>query len=180
MIPTSREPFDSEKEKAFFLDRDGVINVDHGYVSSPENFEFMDGVIPVLRTLEESGYLLVVVTNQSGIGRGYYTENDFERLTEWMVSRLKAEQVGIRAVYHCPHGPDDGCSCRKPEPGMFSQAIKELNLDPGASWMIGDKESDMVAAEVAGIPRRILFGDAESSHCTQRIAKISELLSLSL
>ncbi len=166
------------QQKAVFFDRDGVINMDHGYVSKAENFEFVDDIFPVMRALTEKGYALIVVTNQSGIGRGYYTVKDFRKLTHWMRSRFAEEGVEIAGVYHCPHGPEADCACRKPAPGMFFQAIREHSIDPEASWMVGDKSSDMEAAEAAGICNRVLLGDADSGHSTRRITKISDLLSL--
>lgn len=168
----------AEKQKAFFFDRDGVINVDHGYVSSVENFEFKGGIFAVMRTLAEKGYLLVVVTNQSGIGRGYYTEDDFRRVTDWMLNRLEKENIEIAGVYSCPHSPEAGCDCRKPAPGMFLQALREHDIDPTVSWMIGDKSSDMEAAAAAGIQNRVLIGGAESGHTAYRISNLSELLDL--
>ncbi len=165
-------------QKAFFFDRDGVINVDHGYIAAVENFEFMNGLFPVMRALADKGYLLIVVTNQSGIGRGYYTEEDFNRINEWMLQRFAEEDVHLAAVYHCPHSPEAGCACRKPAPGMFQQAVREHNIDPAASWMIGDKDADMQAAQAAGIPNRVLIGGADPVHSTHRISNLSELLDL--
>ena len=168
------------QQKAVFFDRDGVINVDHGYVSKQEDFTFVDDIFPVMRLLAEKGYTLIVVTNQSGIGRGYYTEEDFQTLTSWMLSRFAEEGVEISAVYHCPHSPEADCACRKPATGMLLQAISEHSVDPAESWMVGDKDSDMGAADAAGICNRVLLGDAVSGHSTHRIAKISDLLSLPL
>ncbi|MEI8206572.1 MAG: D-glycero-beta-D-manno-heptose 1,7-bisphosphate 7-phosphatase [Kiritimatiellales bacterium] len=168
----------SAGQKAFFLDRDGVINVDHGYVFRIEDFEFIKSVFPVFRQLVEKGYKLVVVTNQSGIGRGYYTEEDFRKLNEWMIQKFAEQNVEIAAVYSCPHAPEEKCSCRKPVPGMFLRAIREYDLDPVRSWMLGDKDTDMAAAETAGIPNRVLMGGAESAHCTHRVAELIEVLDL--
>jgi len=166
--------------KAFFLDRDGVINIDHGYVSKIEDFTFTNGLFPVLRALKDKGYDLIVVTNQSGIGRGYYAETDFAHVTEWMLRQLDSEGIQIAAVYHCPHNPEADCSCRKPAPGMFLQAVHEHGVDPARSWMIGDKPSDMEAASAAGIYNRVLLGGAVSEHSTHQILKLSELLDLPL
>ena len=165
-------------QKAFFFDRDGVINVDHGYVSKIEDFDFMSGIFPAMRRLAEKGYALIVVTNQSGIGRGYYTEEDFRRVTEWMLQRFAAEGIPIAAVYSCVHSPELNCGCRKPAPGMFLQAIREHQLDPSACWMVGDKVTDMQAAETAGIQNRVLIGCAESGHNTHTISTLGELLEL--
>lgn len=143
--------------KAVFLDRDGVINVDRGYVFRPEDFEFIDGIFDVCRRYQAQGYLLIVVTNQSGIARGLYSEQDFARLTGWMCERFREEGVTITAVYHCPHHPDFGppearrCNCRKPAPGLLLQAIAEHDIDPARSILIGDKPADMAAAAAAGI-----------------------------
>ena len=165
----------THRQKAFFFDRDGVINVDHGYVSKPEGFEFMEGVFPVMRALSKKGYLLIIVTNQSGIGRGYYTGDDFEKLTSWMMDRFAEEGIKIAAVYHCPHSPEADCVCRKPASGMLLQAIREQNVDVLSSWMVGDKASDMAAAEAAGICNRVLLGGAGLGHSTHQISELSEL-----
>lgn len=149
--------------KAAFLDRDGVINVDHGYVSSPEQFEFIDGVFAACRHLQQQGYLLIVVTNQSGIGRGYYDEAQFWQLTDWMKAQFAAQQVNLTEVYFCPHHPVNAkppyqtdCDCRKPAPGMLLQAIEKYKIDPAQSLMLGDKKADMQAAKAAGIARKVL------------------------
>ncbi|MCC7300344.1 MAG: D-glycero-beta-D-manno-heptose 1,7-bisphosphate 7-phosphatase [Verrucomicrobia bacterium] len=164
--------------KAFFLDRDGVINVDRGYVSKVDDFIFMDGVFPVLRALSAKGYALIIVTNQSGIGRGYYTAEDFQVLTDWMLRKLEAEGIEIAGIYSCPHSPEVNCHCRKPAPGMLLQAIREHGIDPAVSWMVGDKPSDMAAAEAAGIRNRVLLGRELSGHCTHMISTLRELAGL--
>ncbi|SFM62199.1 D-glycero-beta-D-manno-heptose 1,7-bisphosphate 7-phosphatase [Marinobacter zhejiangensis] len=155
-------------KKAVFLDRDGVINVDHGYVHKPDDFEFVEGIFDACRHFQSLGYLLIVVTNQSGIARGMYNEQQFQALTEWMTDRFRDEGVTISQVYHCPHHPDYGseaerhCSCRKPEPGMILQGLKEFDLDPAQCIMIGDKRGDMEAAEAAGLGRKILVKSGQS------------------
>lgn len=149
--------------KAAFLDRDGVINIDHGYLYQSEQFDFIDGVFDACRHLQQLGYLLVVVTNQSGIARGYYTEHQFALLTSWMKQQFAAQGVKIDAVYYCPHHLEKGqspynieCDCRKPQPGMFNQAIREYGIDPAQSLMLGDKAADMQAAAAAGVSRKVL------------------------
>lgn len=164
--------------KAFFLDRDGVINIDRGYVSRIQGFTFMDGIFPVLQDIASKGYALIVVTNQSGIGRGYYTQEDFRILTEWMVARFLEQGILIAGVYSCPHRPESRCTCRKPAPGLFFQAIQEHGIDPSLSWMIGDKPSDIVAAAAAGIENRVLLGTADSEQSNYAISELSELLNL--
>ncbi|GAA3551265.1 D-glycero-beta-D-manno-heptose 1,7-bisphosphate 7-phosphatase [Zobellella aerophila] len=148
---------------AIFLDRDGVINQDTGYVSHSDDFIFIDGVIEALKTLKQKGYLLVVVTNQSGIARGLFTEDDFMTLTEWMDWSLADRGVDLDGIYFCPHHPTEGkgpntqaCDCRKPAPGMLLDATNELGIDLDASYMVGDKLSDLKAAEAAGVKTKIL------------------------
>ena len=140
-------------KKALFLDRDGVINIDHGYVGKIEDFEFIDGILDFIKSAQKKGYLPIIVTNQSGIGRGYYSLDDFEELTEWMIEQMRQAGVEIdrSQVFHCPHSPEVGCSCRKPMPGMLLEAKKRFNIDMKNSWMIGDKPSDMEAAKNAGV-----------------------------
>lgn len=155
--------------KAVFLDRDGVINVDHAYVSKAEDFEFIDGVFDACRHFQQQGYLLVIVTNQSGIGRGYYTEQDFQQLTDWMLAQFTLHGINISGVYFCPHHPNNAqppynidCNCRKPAPGMLLQAIHEHNIDVTKSLMLGDKAADMQAAAAAGVSRKILVLSGQS------------------
>lgn len=144
--------------KAIFLDRDGVINVDKAYVSKIEDFEFCEGVFEALIHFQTLGYLLIIVTNQSGIGRGYYSEEDFQKLTAWMQKELLHVKIKIDAIYHCPHAPILNCSCRKPKSGMLLQAIEDFNIDVKSSWMIGDKQTDIEAALGAGVTNTILLG----------------------
>lgn len=139
------------KRPALFLDRDGVLNVDHGYVFRCEDFEPVEGVFDALRLAKQRGYLLIVVTNQSGIGRGYFTQSDYDTL-ETHIRRLFAEEgAELDEIYHCPHRPDDDCDCRKPSPGMILRAAQDYDIDLSASVMIGDKASDAEAARAACI-----------------------------
>lgn len=158
-----------QMQKAAFLDRDGVINIDHGYVSSPEQFEFIDGVFDACRHLQQQGYLLIVVTNQSGIGRGYYNEQQFHALTGWMTAQFALHGVTITDVFFCPHHPVNAkppyqvdCDCRKPAPGMLLQAIEKYQINPGQSLMLGDKKADMQAAQAAGVGRKVLVLSGQS------------------
>lgn len=147
--------------RAVFLDRDGVINVDHGYVSSWDQFEFLSGVPAALWQLQSAGYVLVVVSNQSGIGRGLYTELDLAVLNRRVHRYLLDEHgVEIAQFYHCPHHPTEAlpnwrqrCHCRKPAPGMIERACAELHIDPSSSLMVGDKAFDMEAGQAAGVGR---------------------------
>ena len=145
-------------QKAVFLDRDGVINVDKGYVHKIEDFEFYPDVFDGLKRLQENGFKLVIITNQSGIAVGYYTEEDFFKLTEYMLDRFDKEGIKIEKVYYCPHHPEGivphlrkVCNCRKPETGMIEDAIKEFDIDPLSSFLIGDKETDIKAGKKMGI-----------------------------
>lgn len=150
--------------RALFLDKDGVINVNHGYVCTPDRTEFIDGIFDLCRAATEHGYLNVVVTNQAGIARGYYTERDFLEYMEWVRGEFRARGAKIDAVYYCPHHPVHGigdylrdCACRKPKPGMLMAAVRELAIDPGQSIMIGDSASDLAAGRAAGIGRVLLL-----------------------
>ena len=148
--------------KAIFLDRDGTINIDHGYVHQIDDFEFIEGSINALKKLKEMGYLLVLVTNQSGIARGYFTEAQFLQLTEWMDWSLAEQGVDFDGIYYCPHHPDgkgefkEDCSCRKPKPGMLLDAMKALNIDPQQSIMVGDKIEDIKAGINAKVKINVL------------------------
>lgn len=152
-------------QRAAFLDRDGVINIDHAYVHRWDEFEFIDGVLKAAKRLFDAGYQLIIVTNQSGIGRGYYTEADFRALDAKVREAFEKAGAPITDVYFCPHHPKDAlpqyrieCNCRKPAPGMMLQAAKDHDIDLSQSVMFGDKSSDMKAALAAGIPTRILLG----------------------
>ena len=153
----------SNTKRAIFLDRDGVINVDKGYVSVVDDFEFIDGVIEALQTLKEKGFLIVVITNQSGIARGYFSEDQFHTLTEWMDWSLADRGVDLDGIYYCPHHSEHGigkykieCDCRKPNPGMLNDAIKELDIDVTQSILVGDKVSDIKAGITAGVKNNYL------------------------
>lgn len=148
---------------AIFLDRDGTLNVDLGYVHEIDNFQFIDGVIDAMRELKAMGYALVMVTNQSGIARGKFTEAQFEQLTEWMDWSLADRGVDLDGIYFCPHHPEGSveayrqiCDCRKPAPGMLMSARDFLHIDMSASYMVGDKVEDMQAAAAAGVGNKIL------------------------
>lgn len=140
--------------KALFLDRDGTINVDRAYVHAKEDFTFIDGVFKFCRMAQEKGYLIIVITNQSGIARGYYSEADYKELTDWMVGEFSKRGVAIADVFHCPElsGPD-----RKPEPGMFLKARDKYSIDMSASVNIGDKPRDVEAGARAGVGVNMLF-----------------------
>lgn len=165
--------------KALFLDRDGVVNVEKNYLHKIEEFELMDGIVEVCRKYQDQGYLIIIVTNQSGISRGYYTEEDFALLSEWMEKHFKALGITITHIYHCPHHEsiDGACECRKPEPGMFLEARKEYGLDMEHSVMIGDNERDIEASLKAGVGINILLSsEATDSQANRIIHSLRELL----
>jgi D-glycero-D-manno-heptose 1,7-bisphosphate phosphatase len=139
--------------KALFLDRDGVINKEKNYLYKIEEFEFIDGVFETCRYFQSKGYLIIVITNQAGIARGKYTENDFEKLTNWMLDQFDKKDIKISNVYHCPHHPDfsGNCECRKPKPKMILDAQKLFDIDLSQSILVGDKNSDILAGMNAGI-----------------------------
>ena len=150
-------------KKAVFLDRDGTLNIDYGYVHDIDHFHFIEGSIEALKKLKEMGYLLVLVTNQSGIARGYFTEQQFLQLTEWMDWSLADRGVDLDGIYYCPHHPEakltefkQDCDCRKPKSGMLLQAIEELNIDPTKSIMVGDKVEDLLAGKGAKVKTLVL------------------------
>ena len=179
--------------KAAFLDRDGVINRDLGFVGAWREFEFMPGVHGALRDLQRLGYELVIVTNQSGIARGYFDEAAYQTLTGRMLEALAAAGVTVRGVYHCPHHPDGivpglavRCDCRKPQPGLLLRAAREHGLDLGSSLLIGDRSSDLEAARRAGVGRAYRVGSGEGApdgtadgefadlaECVRALAKLS-------
>jgi D-glycero-D-manno-heptose 1,7-bisphosphate phosphatase len=140
--------------KALFLDRDGVINIEKHHAYRKEDFEFTEGIFDLCKEYLNSGFLIIVITNQAGIAKGYYTESDYNLLTKWMIDQFRGKGVHISKVYHCPHHPDitGPCDCRKPNPGMLHKAIKEFDLDISECVLIGDKESDLQAGRNAGIP----------------------------
>jgi len=156
---------DTSLKKALFLDRDGIINIDHGYVSRIEDFEFSPDIFKLLHLFKKESYLFFIVTNQSGIGRGYYSEKDFQTLTLWMTNALQAQGINIEKVYHCPHAPETHCNCRKPAIGMIEETAKKYTLDMSQSWMIGDKQSDIDFARHAGIAHTIGIGGRKIQQC---------------
>lgn len=166
-------------QKALFLDRDGVVNVEKNYLHKPEDVEFVEGIVEVCRAYQEKGYLVIIVTNQSGIARGYYSEEDFYHLSRWMIERMEELGVTITKIYHCPHHEEisGACDCRKPEPGMLLSAQKDYGIDMASSVMIGDSERDITAARRAGVGTSILLSAiAASSEADRIVHSLKELL----
>ena len=146
--------------KTIFLDRDGVINKDINYLHKIDDFIFIDGIFDICQCFRKLGYELIVVTNQSGIYRNLFTETDYQKLTYWMSNQFRDKGINILDIFHCPHGPKSNCSCRKPKSGMLIEAQIKYNIDMENSWMIGDKERDILAASQAGIKNTILLNDS--------------------
>lgn len=169
--------------RALFLDRDGVINVEKDYLYKIKDFEFIDGIFDLCRYYQKHGFIIVVVTNQSGIDRGYYTKEDFDILTSWMVKEFSSNNIDIKKVYYCPHHPkiSGECSCRKPNPGMLLRASKELNIDLKNSIIIGDKERDVEAGINAGLTTTYLFDESnnvKTSKANKIVSKLEDIYSV--
>ena len=169
---------------ALFLDRDGVINADHGYVHRKESIEWIKGIFDLVRWANQKSWWVVVVTNQSGIGRGLYDEADFHYLTDWMHAQFQQRQAKIDAVYHCPHHPSQAkatyqidCNCRKPKPGMLLRAAHDLTIDLPQSVLVGDNLSDMQAGKSAGLNQLFLLKnpDAATKKTTQKLDSTDEI-----
>jgi D-glycero-D-manno-heptose 1,7-bisphosphate phosphatase len=150
----------NSKHHAVFFDRDGTLIIDHGYLSSPHQVEFVSGALDVLRALQEQGFLLVIVSNQSGIGRGLITESQAQAVDEQFRAMLAENGICLAGVYYCPHAPGVGCRCRKPEPGLLRRAAEELEIDLARSYMVGDKSSDYEAGEAVGCRGVLITKDA--------------------
>ena len=148
--------------KTIFLDRDGVINKEINYLYKIEDFEFIEGVFESCLFFQDLDYQIIIISNQSGVARGLFSETDYHILTKWMIKQFKVKGVSILDTFYCPHLPESSCNCRKPKPGMFLKAIEKHNIDPKISWMIGDKETDIEAANLAGIKNTILVRSGHS------------------
>ena len=142
--------------KTIFLDRDGVINKEVEYLFRIADFEFNEGVFDACLYFQHLDYKIIIISNQSGIARGYYSEKDYLELTEWILDQLRTKGISILDILYCPHGPESTCDCRKPKPGMLIEAKNKYNISMKDSWMIGDSESDIKAANAAGIFNTIL------------------------
>lgn len=162
-------------DKLIFLDRDGTINVEKKYLYRIEDFEFMPGVLEGMQRLQNRGYHFVIVTNQSGIARGYYTEEDYEILTHWMLQQFQDHGIEILEVYHCPHHPQGvveryrmDCDCRKPKLGMYQKAIEKYQPNLGTCVAIGDKIRDCAICEQSPC-RGFLIHHNETSEIIQQV-----------
>ncbi|MFX0001890.1 MAG: D-glycero-beta-D-manno-heptose 1,7-bisphosphate 7-phosphatase [Candidatus Hodarchaeota archaeon] len=141
----------SEKKRAVFLDRDGVINKEVNYLSNPKNFKFIKGSIEALKILKQKGFLLIIITNQAGIARGFFTEETLKTIHNKMISRLEKQGIELDDIYYCPHHPDftGPCNCRKPNPAMILKAKSKYNIDLTKSYMVGDTLNDIQTGKAA-------------------------------
>lgn len=157
--------------KTIFLDRDGVINKEINYLYKIDDFEFIEGIFDACLFFQNLNYEIVVITNQSGIARGFYSDKDYHILNEWMIEQFQAKDITILDSFYCPHSPNSPCNCRKPKPGMILEASKKHNIDLSMSWMIGDKETDIEAANLAEINNTILVKSGHAIDETNSNAK---------
>jgi len=170
------------KARALFLDRDGVVNEEVGYLHRAEEVRFVEGIFSLCRTAARLGYRLIVVTNQAGIARGYYSETDFEALMEFMRIELRAHGVELDAVYYCPFHPEHGVGryrCehedRKPGPGMLLRGAREFGLELSESVLVGDRCSDVGAANAAGLRQAFLISGTEVADCSGEYVGVESL-----
>ncbi|MDQ7059585.1 MAG: HAD family hydrolase [Sulfurimonas sp.] len=166
--------------KALFLDRDGVVNIEKDYLYKIEDFEFIEGIFDLCHYYQSLGYEIFVVTNQSGIARSYYSQEDFSLLSTWMVKAFKSNGIKITKVYHCPHHPSisGNCTCRKPHAGMLLNAEKDFDIDLSRSIIIGDKETDIEAGLKAGLKYMYLFDETKNikvSKATKIVSSLNEI-----
>jgi len=167
-------------DKALFLDRDGVINIEKNYLHKIEDFEFIEGIFELCEYFRDAGYKIFIVTNQSGIARKYYTQSQFDILSTWLVNEFSKKNIDIKHIYFCPHHPDISgeCSCRKPKPGMLLSAQSEFNINLKESILIGDKERDIEAGLNAGLLESYLFNDSKditSSKATKIVSRLYDI-----
>ena len=171
----------TQSRPALFLDRDGVINVDKGYVSRIEDFEWIDGAVETIATFNARGWFVFVVTNQSGIARNYYSEQDMQILHDWMLNEISAANARIDRIYHCPYHADGerpeyrkDSFDRKPKPGMLLRAMADFPVQKESSFLIGDKETDMEAARAAGIAGFLFRGGNLANFAEWTLASFEE------
>lgn len=158
--------------KAVFLDRDGTLNVDHGYVYKLEDLVFIDGVIESLRQLQKAGFLLIIITNQSGIGRGMFSKENAISFNLHLIKKMKDEGVLINDIFMCSHSPDQNCDCRKPSPKMILEAIEQYKINPEKSFMLGDKNIDVESGKKAGVQSFLVDTEKSLSFWTNYILNL--------
>jgi D-glycero-D-manno-heptose 1,7-bisphosphate phosphatase len=164
--------------KAIFLDRDGVINEDSGFIHRIADFKFLEGVCDSLVELQGLGFKLIIITNQSGIGRGYYSIEDFHRLNDFMLKSFGMKGITIDKVYFCPHSPEEKCECRKPKTKFIERAKEEFDLDLTNCWMIGDKISDIEMGKKAGCKTILIDSKYVRNSSEPKLNNLFEAMSL--
>lgn len=172
--------------KAIFMDRDGTINIEKNYVYKISDFEFIPGAREAILSCNQLGYSVIVVTNQSGIAKGYYTEKDLHRLHQYINESLLELGAHIDRFYYCPHHPTQGvlpyrrtCDCRKPNVGMFQQAMRDFSIDPSQSWVVGDRLRDLSPADSFGMKKALVltgYGKQESKNIPSDVSCYTDLL----
>ncbi|WP_267523856.1 cbb3-type cytochrome oxidase assembly protein CcoS [Campylobacter sp. MG1] len=163
------------QKKALFLDRDGVINKDFSYVYELEKLEFIPNIFEIVKFFQDKGYLIFIITNQSGVGRGYFTKEQMENFNNAIIKEFSNHQIKITKIYTCLHTPADNCECRKPKAGLIFSAANEFNIDLNNSIFIGDKPSDMQAAYNANIKNRYFFSDDFSEVSCKQICNLLDV-----
>lgn len=166
--------------KVLFLDRDGVINCDIGYLHEINKAKFVDGIFEFCKYFQDKGFKLIIVTNQSGIGRNYFSEEDFKILSNWMLRKFLEKGIHILDIFYCPHAPEDNCNCRKPKSGLFIDAIRKFQIEIDQSWSIGDNERDITASISAGVKKNILLSnknhpDTQAMYVLKSLKKINNI-----
>lgn len=157
--------------KAIFLDRDGTLNVDYGYVYKPEDLKLLPGVVEALLLLQQQGYLLIVITNQSGVGRGYFTLEEAQKFNELLQKTLKEQGITISDFFTCPHAPEEDCLCRKPLPFMLNEAIRKYDIAPSLSYMLGDKKTDVECGKNANLQSYLVTPEHSLLYWSNQIIK---------
>jgi D-glycero-D-manno-heptose 1,7-bisphosphate phosphatase len=163
------------KAKAVFLDRDGTIMSDPGYISDPGKVEIFRGAVEALKALKKAGYLLVIITNQSGIGRGYFSPDDLEKVNARMSALFEERGVCFDGIYFCPHVDENKCTCRKPQPGLIFRAAHEHDIDISVSFMVGNSRSDVMAGVAAGCRLNFLLGTEKGSLAGDGILSVGSI-----
>ena len=186
MLLLSNQNKTKSLKPALFLDRDGVINRDHGYVCEKTNFDFIAGIFELVSSANAAGYLTIVVTNQAGIGRGLYSVEKFRELSIWMCERFKLNGAAIDAIYYSPFHPTAGLGnflltedTRKPGAGMFREACIDFKIDISESVMVGDKIKDMEASIAAGITQNYLLTSSSKKHVSNSLGNIENITGFS-
>lgn len=170
----------NKRKKAIFLDRDGTINKEVNYLFRPQDFQFITGSVDAIKIFHRLGYLVIVITNQAGVAKGYYSENDVNLLHKYIDGLLKNEGTFVDAYYYCPHHPNGNktkyaidCNCRKPKTSMIEKAVEKFNIDLGESIIVGDKEIDVLTGKNAGIGLKILV---RSGHKINEINTVADMV----